>query len=157
MYMMLKSIFTAVAMVFVAIVLSQVLFVNMLLGFLLFMAIVLMIMGDMVIGIKISDFKVLFEPTPRGKELMELQLLDGRTHFINTTKGPHGKRSFRINREDASIINDGKSNFTLVNNNRCFRAIESYDGNVDPFRAKALELMEGANVKEIYRLAKERK
>jgi hypothetical protein len=154
-----KAMFTVIAIVFIAVVLSQLLFVNFLLGFLLMASIGVIIIGDILIGIKISDYKPLYDPTPRGWELMELQLLDGKTVFMNTRKGAHGKRSFRIHNEDASIINDGKGTFTLNNGNRGFRAHENYDGNIDPFRAKALEKtakkLGVKDVKEMYYQARE--
>jgi len=157
--MEVKAMFTVIAIVFIAVVLSQILFVNFLLGFLLIASMGVIIIGDILIGIKISDYKPLYDPTPRGWELMELQLLDGKTVFMNTRKGAHGKRSFRINNEDASVINDGKGTFTLNNGNRGFRAHENYDGNIDPFRAKAIEQISNKldveNVKEMYHHARE--
>jgi len=157
MYMEAKAVCTVISIICIAVIISQLIAANFFLAFLLFIAIAMMIFGDMILGFKITRFKPLFEPTPPGKELMELQLLDGRTHFINTTKGPHGKRSFRINKEDASVINDGNANFTLHNGNRGFRGHEMYDGNVDPFRAKALEKIVGDDVKEIYYTHREKR
>jgi len=144
-----------IALVCIAIVISQIFFASQFLVFILFVAIAMVVFGNILIGSRITRFKPLFEPTPTGWELMELQLLDGRTHFMNTKKGAHGKRSFRINGEDATVINDGECNFTLHNGNRGFRAHEMFDGNVDPFRAKALQKMPGENVKEIYYKARE--
>ena len=157
MWMEVKVIFSIISMIFIAIVCSQIIMYNMLFGFLCIASIAMIIIGDILIGIKTSDYKPIYDPTPRGWELMELQLLDGRTHFINTRKGPHGKRSFRIHGEDATVINDGNANFTLRNGNRGFRAHENFDCNVDPKRAKALQMMPGEDVKEIYYQAKENK
>lgn len=109
-----------------------------------------MVFGDILIGMKIVDYKPVFESTPRGWELMELELLNGRLVFMNTKKGPYGKRSFRIHNEDATVINDGKANFTLPNGNRGFRSHENFDRNIDPHMAKALQQMEGGDIKEIY-------
>lgn len=157
MWMEAKAMFSAISIIFIAIVLSQILHLNMLLAFLLMVSMGTIVIGDMVIGIKTNDYKPLYDPTPRGWELMELQLLDGKTVFLNTCKGPHGKRSFRINNEDASVVNDGRGTFTLSNGNRGFRAHENYDGNIDPFRAKALEKISekvgGEDVKEMYHQA----
>lgn len=150
MWLEIKSIITGISIIFIAIVISQILLINTLLGFLLFAAIFLMIFGDLILGMKIVDFKPIFEPTPRGWELMELELLNGRVVYINTQKGPYGKRSFRIHKEDATVINDGKSNFTLSNGNRGFRAHENFDRNIDPTMAKALQQMEGGDIREIY-------
>lgn len=154
MWMEAKAMFTVIGIVFISIVLSQVLFVNLLFGFLLIAAIGVIVVGDILIGVKTSDYKALYDPTPRGWEPMELQLLDGRVFFMNTKKGAYGKRSFRINNEDASVANDGVGSFTLPNGNRGFRAHENYDGNINPLRAKALEQtskeLGAEDVKEMY-------
>lgn len=159
MWMEAKAMFSVIAIIFIAIVTSQILLVNFLFGFLLLASIGSIVIGDMLIGIKTSDCKPMYDPTPRGWELMELQMLDGKTVFMNTRKGPHGKRSFRINNEDATVINDGIGMFTLNNGNRGFRAHENYDGSINPFRAKAMEQISknvGAeDVKEMYFQARE--
>jgi len=154
MWMEASAVFSGISMLMIAIVCSQIILLNMLLGFLCIVAMGLIIIGVIIIGMKTSDFKPMYDPTPRGWELMELQLLDGKVKFINTKKGAHGKRSFRIHNEDATVINDGKASFTLPNGNRGFRAHENFDMNVDPHRAKALSLMPGDNVKEIYYAAR---
>lgn len=155
MWMEVKAVFTVIGMICIGVVISQIILLNFLLGLLLVVAIGMIVVSDLIIGIKIIDFKPVYDPTPFGWELMELQLLDGKTLFINTKKGAHGKRSFRINNEDASVINDGKGGFILSNGNRGFRAHENFDMNVDPFRAKALEQMDGKDVKEAYYLARD--
>ena len=156
MYLIVKSLFSVISMFLIAIVCSQILFLNLMLGFLLIVALFLVLIGDILIGYKVTPFKPLFEPTPKGKELMEIQLLDGKTHFINTTKGPQGKRSFQMNQHDASVINDGKAQFRVTGGNIGFRAHELIDRNVDPYRAKALEKMPGDTIKELYYLAKQK-
>ena len=155
MWMEASAIFSGISLLMMAIICSQIILINMLLGFLCIVAMGLIIISIMVIGIKTSDYKPIYDPTPRGWELMELQLLDGKVKFINTKKGPHGKRSFRIHNENGTVINDGKASFTLSNGNRGFRAHENFDMNVDPHRAKALEMMPGDNVKEIYYAARD--
>ena len=152
MYLEVKALLSSVAIIFIAIVLANIIIYDFFFAFLLLAAVVMVLLGDMVIGYKIttSEAKAIMDPTPKGKELMELQQIDGRVRFINTTKGAHGKRSFRINGEDASVINDGKASFRLPSGNHGFRAHESFDMNVDPKRAKALQQMEGDNIKEIY-------
>jgi len=156
MWMEVKAMFSVIAIVFIAIVLSQLLLLNQLLSFLLFAAMGVIIVSDIIIGVKTNDCKPIYDPTPRGWELMELQLLDDKVLFMNTRKGPHGKRSFRVNNEDASVINDGKAGFILPNGNRGFRAHENFDMSINPFRAKALEQMPGDNIKETYYLAKQK-
>ena len=156
MWMEAQAICNVIAMICIAIVISQLFLVAQIFVFILFVAIAMIIFGNILIGSRISRFKPLFETTPTGWELMELQLLDGRTYFINTKKGAYGQRKFRINGEDATVINDGECNFTLHNGNRGFRAHELFDGNVDPFMAKALEKMQGEDVKEIYYNARQK-
>ena len=150
MWMEAKVTISGIAIIMIAIVTSQIILLNNLLGFLCIVTVGLIIFSDMLIGIKISDFKPIYDPTPRGWELMELQLLDGKVEYILTKKGAHGKRSFRIHGEDATVINDGEANFTLSNGNRGFRAHENFDLSIDPHRAKALQQMPGDNVKEMY-------
>ena len=156
MWLEAKTVLTSISVIMTSIVLFMIVFQYALLGFLLIVSIGLIIFSDILIGMKISDFKPLYDPTPRGWELMELQLIDGKTKYINTKKGAHGKRSFRIHGEDATVINDGNANFTLSNGNRGFRAHENFDRNIDPLRAKALEKMDGEDVKEIYYKARDR-
>lgn len=155
MYLVVKALLSAVSMIFIGIVCSQILLVDMLLGFFLIISIFLVILGDVIIGWKATPFKALFEPTPPGCELMEIQLLDGTTHFMNTRKGPQGKRDFRMNNHDASVINDGKAQFRVTGGNMGFRAHELLDRNVDPVRCKALEKMPGDNIKELYYLTRQ--
>jgi len=151
-YLEVKALFSSVAMIFIGIVLMYVLVQDIFLAFLLLASIFMVLIGDMLIGYKIvtSDMKPVMDPTPKGKELMELQQIDGRIRFINTTKGAHGKRSFRINNEDASVINDGEAPIRMPGGNQAFRAHECFDMNIDPKRAKALQQMEGDDIKEIY-------
>lgn len=158
MYLEVKALFSSVAMIFITIVLVNIMLYDFFFTFLLLAAIVMVLIGDMLIGYKIvtSDVKPIMEPTPKGKELMELQQIDGRVRFMNTTKGAYGKRSFRINGEDASVINDGAASFRLPSGNHGFRAHECFDMNVDPKRAKALQMMKGDNIKEMYLQAKDK-
>lgn len=152
MYIELHALMTGLSGVFMMMVTIWLITVNILFGFLLIMALFFMIFGFIIFGYKYitGDGKPIIEPTPPGKELMELQLLDGRTRFINTVKGPEGERRFRINKQNATVINDGKSNFRMPSGNVGFRAHESLDRNVDPFMCKALEQTRFDNIKEAF-------
>lgn len=156
MYLEVKALLSSVAIIFIAIVLANIIIYDFFFAFLLLAAVAMVLLGDMIIGYKItvSDAKPVMDPTPKSKELMELQQIDGRVRFINTTKEAHGKRSFRINGQDASVINDGTASFRLASGNHGFRAHECSDMNIDPKRAKALQQMKGDNIKEIYYQAK---
>ena len=65
MWLEVKTVLTVVSFVFIAIVLSQLILVNMLLSFLLFMVMGLYLFGDIVIGYQISHkhLNVLLDPT----------------------------------------------------------------------------------------------
>lgn len=156
MYMEVKSIFSVVSMIFIGIVLSQIIFLNLVFGVLLFMSIFFIILGDLILGIRITPFRPIFEPTPPGKELTECQLIDGTVLFINTTKAPLGKREFVVHKKEASVINDGKGRFRLVNGNIGFRSHERFDRSIDPKRCKYLEYMPVDNIQELYKYAKEK-
>ena len=151
MWMEAKAVITGISLIMLAISVLLAIIGNIVLSvLLLIMGMAFQIFGEIIIGMKIVDYKPLFESTPHGWELMELELLNGRVVYINTHKGAYGKRSFRMHQEDASVIYDGKANFTLPNGNRGFRALEGFDRNIDPHRAKALEQMDGGDIKEIY-------
>lgn len=156
MYLIVKSVLSAISMFLMAYVFMTVITIDIFLGFFLIISMFLLLFGDMIIGWKVTAFKPLFEPTPKGKELMEIQLLDGKTHYINTTKGAQGLRSFRMNGHNADVINDGKAQFRVTGGNIGFRAHELIDRNVDPKRCKALEKMSGSNIKELYYIAKQK-
>lgn len=153
MYLVVKSLLTVVALVCMGIVIGHIILLDLFLGFLLIISMFLMIFGDVLIGYKVTPFKALFEPTPKGMEFTEFQQLDGRVRFINTMKGPQGKRSFRVNGHDASVINDGKAQIRVPGGNIGFRSHEMIDRNVCAKRCKALEQMPGDNIKELFNIA----
>lgn len=158
MWLEVKVLLSVISMIFIGIVLSQILFLNLILGFLLIMSIGLIFMGDLLIGWQITrnHLKPLMDPIPVSKELCVLHTIGGLMDFIVTRKGPMGKREFSYyNREnraisEASVINDGSYPIRTINGNTGFIAHESYDMNVDLREAKALEQCEGDDIKEIY-------
>ena len=83
--------------------------------------------------------------------------------FVVTRKRPLGKREFvyysnlQRTMSEASVINDGSYPVRTINGNPGFVAHESYDMNVDLYKAKALEKCEGDDIKEIYYRVKEGK
>ena len=161
----MKTLLSVIAFVFIGIVLSQVIVLNMILAFLLIMAIGLVFLCDLLIGYQISHnhLKPLMDPIPAGKELAVLHTIGGLMDFVVTNKGPLGKREFTYyNREnrvisEASVINDGRYPIRTINGNHGFVAHESYDMNVDLKEAKALEKLEGDDIKEIYYNAQKNK
>jgi len=165
MYLEIKAVFSMIAMIMIAIVLSQILFINMIFGFLLIVAIGLIFMGDLIIGYQITrnHLKPLMDPIPANKELCILFTIGGMIDFVITRKRPLGKREFvyysnlQRTMSEASVINDGSYPVRTINGNPGFIAHESYDMNVDLYKAKALEKCEGDDIKEIYYKVKDKK
>ena len=144
MWLEVKALLTVMAMVFIAIPLAFMLYINILFAFLLFVAIGLFVFGDIIIGWQITknDLKPQMDTTPPGKETMGLITLTNRFRIINTTKGPEGKREFRFNKENASVINKGDCQLRLLNGNSMFLAHESHDENINLAEAKYAENLE---------------
>lgn len=156
MWLEVKALLSSVGIILVGIVFANIFIYNTFLSIILLIAIGVFVFGDMLIGYQIThnELKPLMDPTPKGKELMELQMLDGMVRYINTTKAPLGQRKFRIHNEDATVINDGRGSFRTINGNHGFRAHEKYDRNVEPGKCEALSHMKGDDIKEIYHNAK---
>lgn len=151
MWLEAKILLSIVAMVFIAVVLSQVILFNVLLGFLCVMAIGMIIFSDMLIGyqIKHNHVDVIIDPCPPNQENCVLFDFGGNIDFIRTKKGPLGKREFMRYRKEASIINDGKYQIRFINGNHGFIGHESYDKNVDLYKAEALDKLPGDTIEEI--------
>lgn len=146
-----KILISIVAMVFIAIVLSQILLVNMLYGFLLFTAIGMIVFGDMLISyqIKHNHLDILMDPCPAGWEICVLFDFGGNIDFVRTRKGPLGTRQFMRYKKEASVINDGRYQVRFINGNHGFVGHESYDKNIDIYKAEALDRLPGDNMEEI--------
>ena len=165
MWLEIKSILSMFAFIFIGVVLAHTLAVNMFLSFLLIASLGLVFMGDVIIGYQISHnhLKPLIDPIPSHKELGILLTIGGMVDFVVTNKAPLGKREFSYyNREsramsEASVINDGSYPIRTINGNPGFIAHESYDMNVDVREAKALEQIEGDDIKDIYHSIKKHK
>lgn len=151
MWLEAKILLSIISMIFLAIVISQILFLNMLLGMLLFFTFGLIIMGDILIGyqIKHNHVDVLIDPLPAHQELCVLFDFSGNLDFIRTTKAPEGKREFVKYRKEASIINNGDYQIKTINGNRGFVGHESYDQSVNLYKAEALDKLPGDDIKEI--------
>lgn len=151
MWLEAKIMLSIVAMAFIAIVLSQILFYNMLYGFLLFAAIMLIVFGDMLIGyqIKHNHLDILMDVCPPSQEICVLFDFSGSIDFIRCKKAPLGTRQFMRYKKEASIINDGKYQVRFINGNRGFVGHESYDKNVNLYKAEALDKLDGDTLEEI--------
>ena len=161
MFLEIKMLLSSIGIIAIAFVLSQIILVNMLLGFLLIVGIGMIVFGDMLIGYLITRNRLQpqLDPTPPRKETCILFTLAGGFDVINTVKGPHGKREFKYNGKEASVINRGDYQVRLPNGNSAFVAHESLDENIDMFEAKYAEKMEKDvktdDVREWYAIAKE--
>ena len=146
-----KIMLSIIAMVFIAIVMSQIVLFNVLLGFLLFAAIGIIVLGDMLISyqIKHNHLDVLLDPCPASKELCVLFDFGGNLDFVRCDKGPLGTRQFVRYKKEATIINDGRYQVRFINGNHGFVGHESYDKNVDLYKTEALDKLEGDTLEDI--------
>jgi len=100
MWLEAKALITTFAVIFIAIVISQIILINVFLGFLLFMGVFLMIFGDIVYGWQVCRSRVnkLIDKPPPGKVVALIHTLNGMVDFEWATKGPYGKREFVYNK-----------------------------------------------------------
>jgi hypothetical protein len=153
--------FSIIAMIFIAIVISQFLFVvDMLFSMLLFMSIGLIFIGDILIGSKIkhSDADKLMDSPPRGKEFAALLTINGLLRLIWVDKRPHGKREFVFNGVEASFFNTGESQIHTLNGNMGCLVHEDHDTNIVLNEAKVADEIcrdfQSSDVKDVYYKAK---
>lgn len=151
MWLEAKVLINGIGVIFIAIVMSQILFFNMLLGFLLIMSIGLVVFSDIIIGYAITHNHVnlLIDPMKPGHELCVLLDFSGNLDFIAARKGPLGTREFVKYRKEANVINDGTYQIRCINGNHGFIGHENYDRNVNLLKAEALDKLEGDDIKEI--------
>ena len=151
MWIEINTMLSVIAMIFIAIVLSQILPFSMLLGFLLIISIGLIVFSDIIIGYQISHNHVnhLIDPMPPNHELCVLVDFSGNLDFVRTRKAPLGKREFVKYKKEASVINNGDFPIRCINGNHGFIGHESYDRNVNLLKAEALDKTPGDDIKEI--------
>lgn len=151
MWLEAKILLSIVAMVFIAIVISQIVLLNIVFGFLLFIAIFVIVFGDIIIGyqIKHNHLDVLIDPCPSSQEICVLFDFSGNIDFVRCAKGPLGVRQFMRYKKEASVINDGRYQIKFINGNHGFVGHESYDKNVDMYKAEALDKLKGDTIEEI--------
>lgn len=152
----IKALMTVIAMVFLAIVISQVILANMLLGFLLFVSLGLYVFGDIMIGWMIvrTHANLIIDKPPPNKVVGVVCTITGLLDFVWATKKPYGKREFVYNKEEASVIDKGDCPVHFLNGSYGFVCHESCDENLNFADVKyAEELSEDTNsdsLKEIY-------
>ena len=106
------------------------------------------------LGIKITntDANLWFDPLPQGtKELCILQTLSGLIALIPVVKGVKGIRYGVLHKKKIAVLNEGDGEFHTKNGNLGFFAHENYDKNINLQECKALEQLDGDDIKEIYR------
>ena len=154
MYLEIKAVISGIALVLLFIIISQIIFVTVLLGFLLFVACFVFIFGDILIGFKITktNANYLFDPLPQGThELCIMQTLSGLVEIFPVTKGVKGIRYGVLHKKKIAVLNEGTGQFHTRNGNLGFFAHENYDKNINVKDCKALETLNGDDIKEIYR------
>lgn len=154
MWMEAKATLTVIGIIFVAIVLSQIILLNMLFGFLLIVSIGLFVFGDFLIGYQISrnHVNVLIDPISAGYELCVYLDFSGNIDFLKVKKGPLGKREFVKYKKEASIINNGDAQLRFINGNHGFLGHENYSRNVNIEKAEALDKLPGDDIKEAVKI-----
>lgn len=152
MWLEAKAVFTLIAAVMIIIVMILEMFVAPFIALLLIMALTFIMLGDMMIGIKITKnhLQPLMDPNKPNEETCVYFDFAGNLDFIKTVKGPENTRKFVKYKQNASIINDGDYPVRTINGNRGFIGHEDYDRNVNLEEAEALDKVDGEDIKEIY-------
>lgn len=153
MYLEIKAVISTLGIIVIFFVISQILFVNVLLGFLLIAGVGAFIFGDILLGIKIinTNSQYWFDPLPQGEqELCIIKTLSGLVDLLPVTKGVKGVRYGVLHKKKIAILNEGTDQIHTRNGNLGFIAHENHDKNIVLTECKALETLEGDDIKEIY-------
>ena len=153
MYLEIKAVISAISMILLFFVTSQILLYDFLLGFLIIAAAGGYIFGDILLGIKIinTNSQYWFDPLRQGEqELCILKTLSGLVDLVPTTKGAKGIRYGVLHKKKIAILNEGTEQIHTRNGNLGFFAHENYDKNINLRECKALEKLDGDDIKEIY-------
>jgi len=160
MWLEIKIFFSIIATIFIAIVLSQILFLNGFLAFILIMAIGMIIFGDVIIGHRLKSTRANFwyERPPPGKELIVIKTVTGLLDLVWANKKPEGKREFVYNGQEAAVIDKGDDPIHTLAGARGCLAHETIDENINTFEAEAVnrwtEEYKTNDLKELYYAAK---
>lgn len=156
MWMEAKALITTFSFIFLGVVISQLIFLNLFMTFMLIISMFLFLFGDILLGYLITknDLKPQIDPTPYGKEPCVFVDNTSKLHIFNTTKGPEGQRKFVFNKHEATIINKGNYQVRLKNGNSAFIGHESCDENLNFAEAKYAEAIskefESDDLKDIH-------
>lgn len=116
--------------------------------------------GDIVIGWKIinTDAINFLDPNGLGERTVILHLIGSGLRVLKGKKEALGKIDFVYRKKKASIIDDGSYPVRLPNGNAGVVAHESYDRNVDLYKAELLKKLFTVhrvdNIKELYKSIK---
>lgn len=151
MWLEINALLGAVSIIFISIVLSQIILLNMMFGFLLIVGIFLIVFSNIIIGYQITrnHLNVLIDPVPPNHEVCVLFDFSGNIDFLVAKKAPLGKREFIKYKEEASVINNGDYQIRFINGNHGFIGHENYGQNVNLYKTEALGKMKGDDIKEI--------
>jgi len=158
MYLEIKAVISGLCLIVLFFVASQILFANALLGFLVIMGAGGFLFGDMLLGIKIinTNAQYWFDPLPQGThELCIMKTLSGLVDLLPVVKGIKGIRYGVLHKKKVAVLNEGTEQFHTRNGNLGFFAHENYDKNINIKKCKALETLNGDDIKEIYRNLKD--
>ena len=144
MWMEIKAVITVVSCIFLAVVLAFLIRTgNMFLLVMGFFSMGLMIFGDIILGymITVTNAKKIIDKPPQGWTTGAIFTLTGMLDFVWARKGPHGKREFVFNKEEASVIDRGDYPIHFRNGAVGFVAHESCDENLNMFKVKYAETL----------------
>ena len=98
-------------------------------------------MGYIIFFWKLSDTDAdaILEPNGPGEKTIDLHLIGGGRRFIKGFKGPLGTYYFKLSSKKACVVDTGSYPTRLPSGNSCIVAHESYDMNLNYYKAKALE------------------
>jgi len=152
MWLEIKAVFTFISLTFLGIAVALGLLAGGYSWFFILMAVVFILLGDIVLGMKISrnHLQPLLDPLPPNTELCVYFDFSGNIDFLVVNKSKEGVRQFVKYKKDASIINKGDYQIISLNGNHGFIGHEDYIFNVNLHNAKALDQCEGDDIKEIY-------
>lgn len=156
MWLEVKIVISIIGMAFIGIVLSQIILLNMFLGFLLIMSIGMIIFSDIIIGWRISSTHANFviDKPPPGKIVIPLLTITGLLDFVWANKRPYGKREFVYNKQEASLIDRGDYPIHMLNGGHGCIGHESSDENINMREVKYAEEIHDEigtdNLKDIY-------
>lgn len=158
MYLEIKAVISGIAAILILFVTSQVVALSTLYAFLLFAGVFAFIFGDILLGIKITNTNAnyWFDPLPQGtQEICLMQTLSGLVDIMPVTKGVKGIRYGVLHKKKIAVLNEGDCQFHTRNGNLGFFAHENYDKNINLLECKALESLDGDDIKDIYRNLKD--